>query len=89
MKKLILGTTGMIALAGALMLNTTKVQAVDKVTVCHADGRDGTIKYSVIVVSPSGAAAHLDPITGTPTAGHENDVLGADGKCPAPPPPPK
>jgi hypothetical protein len=85
MKRLILGATAVMALAGALIYSASTAQAADKVTVCHADGRDGTIKYSVIVVSPSGAAAHLDPITGTPTAGHENDVLGADGKCPAPP----
>jgi hypothetical protein len=68
-----------VAMSGAL------IYAADKVTVCHADGLDGTIKYSVIVVSPQGAAAHLDPVTGTPQAGHENDVLGEDGKCPAPP----
>jgi hypothetical protein len=86
MKKLIWGASGLLSLAGALMYTSTNLKAVDKVTVCHADGRDGTLKYSVIVVSPSGAAAHLDPITGTPNAGHENDVLGSDGKCPAPPP---
>ena len=85
MKRLILGAAAVMALAGALIYSASTVQAADKVTVCHADGRDGTIKYSVIVVSFQGATAHLDPITGTPTAGHENDVLGADGKCPAPP----
>jgi hypothetical protein len=79
MRKWILGVGTAVALSGA------SIYAVDKVTVCHFDGRDGTTKYQVLVLSPSGAAAHLDPITGTPQAGHENDVLGADGKCPAPP----
>jgi hypothetical protein len=85
MKRLILGATAVMALAGALIYSASTVQAVDKYTVCHADGLAGTIKYSVIVVSYQGASAHLDPTTGTPTAGHELDVLGAEGKCPAPP----
>ena len=87
MKKLIWSASGLLGLVGALMYSSMNVQAVEKVTVCHADGRAGTIKYSVIVISPQGAAAHLDPDTGTPAAGHELDVLGQDGKCPAPPPP--
>jgi len=84
MKRLILGATAVMALAGALIYSASTAQAVEKYTVCHADGLDGTIKYSVIVVSYQGATAHLDPITGTPTAGHENDVLGTDGQCPVP-----
>ncbi len=87
MKKLIVGATALTALAGALMFTGANVQAApaEKYTICHADGREGTIKYSVIEVSYSGALAHLDPITGTTAAGHEDDVLGSDGKCPAPP----
>ena len=79
MKKWMLAFGTVVAMSGAA------IYAVDKVTVCHFDGRDGTTKYQVLVISPSGAAAHLDPETGTPAAGHENDVLGVDGKCPAPP----
>jgi hypothetical protein len=75
----------MLSFGAAVALSGAAIYAADKVTVCHADGQEGTIKYSVIVVSPQGAAAHLDPITGTTQAGHEDDVLGFDGKCPAPP----
>ena len=79
MKKWMLAFGMVVATSGAL------IYAAQKYTVCHADGLAGTIKYSVIVVSYQGASAHLDPDTGTPNAGHELDVLGQDGKCPAPP----
>jgi hypothetical protein len=59
--------------AGLLVFSASTIQGAPegKITICHADGKDGTIKFSNITVSPSAAATHLDPITGTPQAGHE------------------
>ena len=54
----------------------------DKISICHAAGKAGTIKYTLITVAPSAAAKHLDPTTGTPKAGHEKDVLAVNGTCP-------
>ena len=82
MKRLISGATLVVALAGLLIYSSSTVQAVVKYDICHADGLDGTIKFSFISVPYSAATTHLDPFTGTPAAGHENDVLGAGGKCP-------
>ena len=75
--------------AGLLVFSASTIQAAPegKITICHADGKDGTIKFSTITVSPTAAANHLDPITGTPQAGHEDDVLAVDGKCPDEPSP--
>ena len=69
---------------GVIMFSASATRAVpeDKVNICHADGKDGTIKFSNITVSQSAAENHLDPITGTPKAGHENDVLAVNGLCP-------
>ena len=83
-------TVGLIAGVSAGMVvfsSTSQAAPPDKVTVCHADGRDGTIKFSTIVIAPSAAENHLDPITGTPKAGHEDDILGVDGVCPGEPTP--
>ena len=75
---------------GVVVFSTATSQAGpdDKVNICHADGKDGTIKFSNITVSPTAAANHLDPVTGTPKAGHENDVLGVNGLCPGESPSP-
>jgi hypothetical protein len=59
-----------------------QAQAV-KYTVCHADGLDGTIKFSIITVAAPAANLHVNLETGTGQAGHEDDVLAVDGKCPA------
>src|SRR6185503_6099003 len=56
-----------------------------KVTICHADGLAGTIKFSTITIAPSAASTHLDLETGTPQAGHELDKLG---ECASPSPSP-
>ena len=45
-----------------------------KVTVCHAAGRAGTIKYVAIDVSAHGANEHFRD-NGTPRAGHELDFI--------------
>jgi LPXTG-motif cell wall-anchored protein len=52
------------------------VSASDKVTLCHAAGLDGTLKFTTLNIAPSAAETHLDLVTGTPQAGHENDYLG-------------
>ena len=85
MKRLISGATVVVALAGLFVYSgSVQAQAV-KYDICHADGRDGTIKFSFISVPLSAAMTHLDPFTGTTAAGHEDDVLGVGGKCPEPP----
>ena len=38
--------------AGVLIFSASTTQAVDKVTICHADGKDGTLKFSTITVAP-------------------------------------
>jgi len=77
-----MGVTGVLVAAGAWMYTTTSVKAGqdDKITICHADGLDGTLKFSEITVAPSAASNHLDLETGTPQAGHENDTLGPCGE---------
>lgn len=53
-----------------------------KITICHADGRDGTLHYSTLTLSYNavyqdhGNGGHFYE-DGTPKAGHENDYLGA------------
>ena len=82
-----------LTVAGALALAARSTPAAqdDKVSICHAAGKAGTIKYTLITVAPSAAAKHLDPKTGTPKAGHEKDVLAVNGTCPGvtPSPTPK
>lgn len=46
------------------------------ITLCHAAGQAGTTQYVTLTLPPAAAATHLDPVTGTPTAGHEDDYLG-------------
>ncbi len=48
----------------------------DKVTICHAAGRDGTTHYNTLTISRSAVSAHFDE-HGTPQAGHEDDYFGA------------
>ena len=57
----------------------------DKVTLCHAAGRDGTTQFVTLTISYNaafGQAGHFYE-DGTPRAGHEDDYLG-----PCNPPPP-
>ena len=76
--------------AGMLVFSSTSQAAPpDKVTICHADGKDGTTKFSTITVAPSAGENHLDLVTGTPKAGHENDYLGpCNEPTPSPTPTP-
>jgi hypothetical protein len=88
MKKLIVTAVCLAGFAGLLLFRAAPVKAdartctfgdqvdVSKITLCHADGHAGTTKFSEITVSCTGAENHFDPITGTPQAGHEDDVLG-------------
>ena len=51
----------------------------NKVTICHAAGQDGTLKYVTLTLGWNavyGQAGHFYE-NGTPRAGHENDYLGA------------
>ena len=69
--------------------STTQAAPEGKVTICHADGKDGTLKFSTITVAPSAGENHLDLVTGTPKAGHENDYLGpCNEPTPSPTPTP-
>lgn len=50
----------------------------DKVTICHAAGRDGTTHYETLTIAYNaafGQAGHFFE-NGTPRAGHEQDYLG-------------
>lgn len=62
-----------------------------KVTICHAAGKAGTLKYVELTLSYNavyGKAGHfLEP--GSPNAGHENDIEGPCPKAPTPTLPPK
>ena len=69
-----------VALAVAAGANMQKLNAdpADKVTICHAAGRDGTTHYIEITVgwpAAYGPAGHFYE-NGTPRAGHEDDYLG-------------
>ena len=80
-----------LVLAGVLAFTAFAQQG--KVTICHAAGREGTLKYVELTLSYNavyGKAGHfLEP--GTPNAGHEHDTEGRCPKIPTPTPtlPPK
>lgn len=58
--------------------------SADTVTICHAAGQDGTTTYVRIVTSANATAGHFDN-SGTPKAGHEDDILlVGEQQCPAP-----
>ena len=64
---------------------TFALRTNDKVTLCHAAGRDGTTQFVTLTISYNaafGQAGHFYE-DGTPRAGHEDDYLG-----PCNPPPP-
>jgi hypothetical protein len=65
--------------------STTQAAPDGKITLCHADGQAGTIKFSTITVAPTAANLHINLETGTPQAGHEDDYLGP---CQSPSPSP-
>ena len=57
----------------------TNAQAPEKVTLCHAAGQEGTLQFTTLTIAYNaafGQAGHFNE-DGTPTAGHENDYLGA------------
>ena len=54
-------------------------QAPVMVTLCHAAGQEGTLQFTTLTIAYNaayGQAGHFNE-DGTPTAGHENDYLGA------------
>ena len=56
-------------------------EKADKVTICHAAGRDGTTHYvSINVSGNAGYTPHLND-NGTTRAGHEDDYLLRFGSC--------
>lgn len=60
------------------ILSATSSSAAEKVTLCHADGQSGTLKFSELTISVNaayGQAGHFNE-DGTPQAGHEDDYLG-------------
>lgn len=68
-----------IAVIGALVLlafSASTAMGGDKVTICHAAGRDGTTKFVTLTIPAHAAAKHIDD-NGTPRAGHEQDYMGA------------
>lgn len=61
----------------------------NKVTICHAAGREGTTKYVEITVGAPAQRAHIDDANGTPKAGHEEDFYTTKGSgCGTRPPGP-
>lgn len=77
--------TAAVALAAALAAGSAVTltaasagEGHDKVTICHAAGRDGTTKYVILTLAREavyGQAGHFYE-NGTPRAGHEDDYLG-------------
>lgn len=67
------------SLVFALGVPLTAIGKPDKVTICHAAGREGTDHYVTLNLAPQavyGKAGHLNE-DGTAQAGHEGDYLGA------------
>lgn len=71
-------------LTGAALFSTVSPAAAggggnDKVTICHAAGRDGTDKYVTLTISENAVykeqGGHFYE-NGTPRAGHEDDYFG-------------
>ncbi len=68
-------------LCGASLWGATSVNAADhgeKVTLCHAAGRDGTDHFVTLTIgyqAAYGPGGHFNE-DGTPRAGHEDDYLG-------------
>ena len=75
MKKLFL------ILALSLVFAVPVIAKSDKVTICHAAGREGTTHYVTLTISENavygrkGNAGHFEE-NGTPRAGHEQDYFG-------------
>ncbi len=68
----LLGSIFVIVLASVVL-------AADKITICHAAGRDDTTKFVTLTISEHavyGPGGHFNE-DGTPQAGHEQDYLGA------------
>lgn len=71
-------------LCGATLLGTVSpasaTEGGEKVTICHAAGRDGTDKYVTLTVSTNAVykeqGGHFYE-NGTPRAGHEDDYFGS------------
>lgn len=63
-------------LAGFAMAGTASAAPPPKFTVCHAAGLAGTTHFIELELSLQGYSTHIDPITGTPQAGHEDDFAG-------------
>ncbi len=89
MKKFVIATMLMVSLAFA---GTVIAKQSDKVYVCHAAGRAGTLKYVTLHVPATSTGYPKGHFTenGTQEAGHEQDYLG---KCvtsePSPTPTPE
>ena len=67
-----------LAIAAGANLQTLNAEPAEKVTICHAAGREGTEHFIELTLSWNGAfgqAGHFYE-DGTPRAGHEQDVLG-------------
>src|SRR5215203_3514785 len=46
-----------------------------KITICHASGQAGTLKFETLELPLAGVLGHFDE-SGTPLAGHEQDTFG-------------
>lgn len=72
-----------IAIAGFMASGSSAVVAQlvtndDKITICHASGQEGTLKFETLTLAPEavfGQAGHFFE-NGTPRAGHEQDYMG-------------
>jgi hypothetical protein len=71
-----------LIVTGAVFVGQVKnvnAQAPEMVTLCHAAGQEGTLQFTTLTIAYNaayGQAGHFNE-DGTPTAGHENDYLGA------------
>lgn len=62
----------------ALLIQVGMVSAAEKITICHAAGREGTTHFVTLTLPENavfGQAGHFNE-DGTPQAGHEEDYLG-------------
>lgn len=72
------GLIALAALVAALLVPVAALGSVDKVTICHAAGLQGTDQFVTLELPPQavyGNGGHFHD-NGTPRAGHEGDHLG-------------
>lgn len=80
------GLIAFIALVAALVVPMTALGLVDKVTICHAAGLEGTDQFVTLELPTQavyGNGGHFHE-NGTTRAGHEGDYMGACNEATTP-----